>query len=592
MIEHYRNWGLLYEDDFQCFSKAIEIDTDNEVLVISHFDSSRIKKSVKSLINDLLNHYLDSFEDNNGFHIVMKYLKGTSVKSYLKKNLLPYETRVQMCYDWIKTIVKYDQLPDALKIQLIDYEQLMVLDNQLTTREWIDFSAIEEIDHVKIFKQMGQTLEVILPDAPLYQSQFIDTLKLGKHDILSLAMFRKTFKDIFLFEKEEVVKQIPFEYDIVLNDVTAGPPIKLPVREKKETFTTSEVPKVAVAEPTSSIPKKETEPERITIQEPIKTITEELNGVSVMNEIKVMRISDDEFLSDTEINTSKPEVMPELEVMPEPEIDQATVVEHLIETAHAAEAPTAQNEDIHYSSPLGDYLEQTQPKITHEEAENTVASKIANMPIPTGTTQPTPQFSDVTFSESITESAPLSMETFVSEEPSSNHEDEEKALDALREEKHRNKDHLKYDLDDDREIEQYAKEMDALFSDDMEFERKWKFKTKETVLIGMVSLLLIVSCIFMGLKFFAKTEPIAASFNIERQVDRNIVPLTNTSTGGSDISSFLWEIYYQDALIKTYNDKNLELSLETPGAYKIVLKVKDKDGNWSSPYERTYHYIP
>lgn len=544
MINQYKSWKLLYEDDSQCFSKAVEIETENEVLVISHFEPTHIKKSVKSLIADLLNHFLEAFEDDNGFHIVLKYLKGTSVKAYFKKNPLSYEKRVQLCYDWIKSIVKYDQFPDALKIQLIDYEQLIVQDDVLTSREWIDFSASEDIDHIKIFKQMGQTLEVILPDAPLYQSQFIDTLKIGKHDILSLTLFRKAFKDIFLFEKEEAVKQIPFEYDIILNDVNAGPPIKTISKPHQETVKVNRIEPKEVEIP---VVQKPVPPQKPTVSEPViqttpqevvppivRPVSSQKDSSSVMNEIKVMKIEDEDF-ADTEA--------PQSELV---------------------------LDEVHTLNPLSEYLSKS------EEPE------------------PLPDLHSESFDEQEPISTPSMTETLLTPEVQADTNPIIKTETVQNEDDEllKPKDYKKYWLDDDQEIDQYAKEMDELFNDDLLPEKKWKIGHKETLVIALVSVLLLISLLYFGFKSLSKDEPIVAKFSIEKQETPNQLPLTNLSTGGSNIDSYLWEVYYKDVLAKTYNDKNLVLSLDTAGAYRILLKVKDKDGNWSEPFEQTYHYIP
>lgn len=571
MINQYKSWKLLYEDDNQCFSKAIEIETENDVLVITHFEPNRIKKSVKTIVADLLNHFLEAFEDENGYHIVLKYLKGTSVKAYFKRNPLSYENRVQLCYDWIKTIVKYDQFPDALKIQLIDYEQLIVQEDVLTSREWIDFSATEDIDHIKMFKQMGQTLEVLLPDAPLYQSQFIDTLKIGKHDILSLTLFRKAFKDIFLFEKEEAVKQIPFEYDIILNDVNAGPPIKVVSKPHTELVKTKPLEATPVEraayqspkpEPQTPSPNAESQKIEDTTQAVPKPQTttkspSSQNDVSsVSNEIKVMKIEDDAFVDDEPVGPHLP-------------ID-----------------------DVHELNPLSEYLtQQMQPEAEssegQEDAQEEYTQELSmakdDLDVIVKATTLAHQEDNADEEQIKVPNTPITEADVLREVVNASKQTEEPL---------KPKDYAKYWLDDDNEIDQYAKEMDELFNDDLIHEKKWKIGNKETLIIAAVSVLILISLLYFGLKTLSSDEPIAAKFTIEKQETPNQLPLSNDSTGGSNIDAYLWEIYYKDVLAKTYNDKNLILSLDTPGAYRIILKVKDKEGNWSEPYEQTYHYIP
>ena len=85
-------------------------------------------------------------------------------------------------------------------------------------------------------------MDLILQDAEGYHSQFIDNLILGNHNYDSIKAAKNHFKDVFIFEKPDALESISYEYTIVLNDLEAGPPIKV----------TKEVPKNKELEPTST----------------------------------------------------------------------------------------------------------------------------------------------------------------------------------------------------------------------------------------------------------------------------------------------------------------------------------------------------
>ncbi len=545
MLKHYRNWTLLYEDDDQCFSKAEEIETGNDVLVITHFNTNRIKRTVKSLLPELLNHYLDAFEEESGYHIVLKYLKGLSLSTYLSRFTLDYQNRVKLCYEWIKSIVKYDQFPDALKIQLIDYEQLLIKDGVMYAREWIDYGSEETVDYLKMFKQMGETLEMLFPDAPLYQSQFIDTLKIGKHELISLAMFRKTFKDIFLYEKEDVFNKIPFEFDIVLNDRSAGPPIDVPQK-----------PKASKPKPKPVVPVQTFEP-----------ITEDVQS-EPPSEKKTHSVRDEiPILSEPEEQTDIALTVPPQEVEPPEAIAE--------ENVPAPETPNFEEvalEETVQTETVPDDLSKPEPSATVEPA------------------QPT-------------ESAATTIDSKAEEEVLEDEEKPEPANSALEPPTTASEDvvdvpptadkTMRYALDDEEEIDAYVKEMDALFSeDDLPPEKNYRIKWKETALIALISLVIISAVVFVGWRVLRNDEPVAASFSIEKNLTDGSIPITNTSTGGKSIDTYLWEVYFDGYLVKTFNDKDLVLNLDSPGAYKIVLKLKDDKGNWSAPSEQTFNYIP
>lgn len=544
MLKHYRNWTLLYEDDDQCFSKAEEIETGNDVLVITHFNTNRIKRTVKSLLPELLNHYLDAFEEESGYHIVLKYLKGFSLSTYLSRFTLDYQDRVKLCYEWIKSIVKYDQFPDALKIQLIDYEQLLIKDGIMYAREWIDYGSEETVDYLKMFKQMGETLEMLFPDAPLYQSQFIDTLKIGKHELISLAMFRKTFKDIFLYEKEDVFNKIPFEFDIVLNDRSAGPPIDVPQK-----------PKAPKPKPKPIVPTQTFEP--IAEDAHLEPLSEEKKTRSVRDEIPIL--SEPEDPTDIALTVAPQEMEP-----PEKVSEENVPAPETPDSEEVALEETVQIETV------PDDLSKPEPSAAVEPAQPTE---------PAATTMDSKAEEEVLEDEDEPIESVLESLTTTSEDATDGPQPTDRAT--------------RYALDDEEEIDEYAKEMDALFSeDDLPPEKNYRIKWKETALIALISLVIISAVVFVGWRVLRNDEPVAASFSIEKNLTDGSIPITNTSTGGKSIDTYLWEVYFDGYLVKTFNDKDLVLNLDSPGAYKIVLKLKDDKGNWSAPSEQTFNYIP
>lgn len=544
MLKHYRNWTLLYEDDDQCFSKAEEIETGNDVLVITHFNTNRIKRTVKSLLPELLNHYLDAFEEESGYHIVLKYLKGFSLSTYLSRFTLDYQDRVKLCYEWIKSIVKYDQFPDALKIQLIDYEQLLIKDGVMYAREWIDYGSEETVDYLKMFKQMGETLEMLFPDAPLYQSQFIDTLKIGKHELISLAMFRKTFKDIFLYEKEDVFNKIPFEFDIVLNDRSAGPPIDVPQK-----------PKAPKPKPKPIVPTQTFEP--IAEDAHLEPLSEEKKTRSVRDEIPIL--SEPEDPTDIALTVAPQEVE-----TPE------TVSEENIPAPETPDSEEVALEETVQIETVSDDLSKPEPSAAVEPAQPTESA---------ATTMDSKAEEEVLEDEEEPIESVLESLTATSEDGTDGPQPTDRAT--------------RYALDDEEEIDEYAKEMDALFSeDDLPPEKNYRIKWKETALIALISLVIISAVVFVGWRVLRNDEPVAASFSIEKNLTDGSIPITNTSTGGKSIDTYLWEVYFDGYLVKTFNDKDLVLNLDSPGAYKIVLKLKDDKGNWSAPSEQTFNYIP
>ncbi|MBM7562645.1 hypothetical protein [Fusibacter tunisiensis] len=223
-INQFTKWKLLYEDESQCFSNAIDSETGNAVVIITYFNKDDLPKSVRALLESALHNVIEIIEDNEGFHIVSKRLKGMSLKRFSDSNTMAYLDRIQMVYDWLKQIQLYEQFPDAVKIQLVDSDQILITDNTMHSRELVDYKSADTVEIQDIFKQVGYTLDMVLYDAENTHQLFIENLCIGKHDIFSFTLLRKQFKDIFIYEKEDALARVLSEYNIILNDLESDAP--------------------------------------------------------------------------------------------------------------------------------------------------------------------------------------------------------------------------------------------------------------------------------------------------------------------------------------------------------------------------------
>ena len=139
-------------------------------------------------------------------------------------------------------------------------------------------------------------------------------------------------------------------------------------------------------------------------------------------------------------------------------------------------------------------------------------------------------------------------------------------------------------MDEDEDDDLLDEDMSQIFDDDYEVKRgfpRW--------IVLIVVAVLILSLTFWGFGRFFSPEPVSAMFVIEPIRDDRIA-FMNTSSGEKHIEAYSWEIYYEETLVQTFTDKNLFPVFDTEGDYKIVLKVKEKNGDWSEPYTETYEY--
>jgi hypothetical protein len=452
-LDQFTKWKLLYEDDTQCFSNATDKETENEVVIITHYRPDSLSRTVRHLLNDHLHNVLDTIEDEDGLHIVLKKLGGFTLKKYMKLNQVSYETRVQMVYDWLKSLIVYEQFPDAIKIQLVDVDQIAVVDDQLKSRELIDFSNEKSVELTEVFGQIGMTIEKVLFDSKGYHSEFIDNLMIGTHSIFSFNLLRKQFKDIFIYEKSDALESVNFEYNIVINDLECEAPVL------------------------KSIPKK-----------------------------------------------SKPVI-------------EEAIVPETVETMELDEDPVAPLETLPVVEIVAD-----EPELQNDEEEQIVLES--------------PPDSDV-HDEDIPDILPSASS---SRKPRA--------------------------VDDEDELDF---EMDTLFTGathehDVDLETKKKSPVVP-ILIGIALVILL----FIGGKMIFGSEPVEAQFSIEPLMESRVA-FMNESTGKKNIDEYLWEIYFEEEFVQSFNDENLFPIFETEGKYTITLKAKDKDGEWSEPYSLEYNF--
>lgn len=502
-LKQFKSWKLLYEDDDLCFSKAV-YDTDHtDVFFITFFDPEKIAVATKHLLSTHLHHFLSLIDDDGKLHLILRQQTGKSLKKFLSKTELTYDDCVQVAFEYLKLVEKYDDFPNAIKIQLVDDEQLLVSDEGLSIRELIDYSA-QKIYHSRdVFKQLGKTLNLILSDAEGFHSQFIDNLLVGNHHYSTIHELKNHFKDVFIYERPEAFEEINIEYNIIINDLEAGPPIKAPIVKVDENHS-----KTASAVEALTVP------------------------------LTVPPIVHDEL--------------------------QKELAELLKESIDSVAAPTPEDPDDIEESPLIEATEEQTEVISEEKTEVTteeVQVDVLNSdgddllvdPIETDVTN-TKSFKAIFEEEKeLPESLPKS-----------------------------NKQRI---IDEDDYLDD---PFDTLFESESELEEaprrpwlKWAL-VLASVIIVIMSGTFIIKAIFPG-------EPVAASFTIEPLHD-NRVAFMNTSTGEKRIDSYLWEIYYNDTLVQTFEDENLFPVFDTEGQYKIILKVQDKEGNWSEPFTETYAF--
>jgi hypothetical protein len=542
-LNQFKSWKLLYEDHDLCFSKAVNKDDASNVFFITFFDPDKMSVATKHLLEDHLHNYMSLVEEDGKLHLILKAHEGRAIQKFIKHSKLDYDDRVQIVYEYFKLIEKYDAFPNPIKVQLLDEEQLLISDDGLAFRELIDYAPTQVYSNKDVFKQLGKTLDLILQDAEGYHSQFIDNLILGNHSYDSLKAAKNHFKDVFIFEKPDALESISYEYTIVLNDLEAGPPIKV----------TKEVPKIkdqVLVQPNSSIEINDLHHDELRLE-----LADLLANTHNHPEKEFEPVPENEIITDTEVNTV---LETPVGVAIDDYIDNESVsVEDV--NARIDEKLTAESDSIKHDE--ADFNNSDKVQIKMDAKASIIAEIEADLlhtAIPTipNVSKDTKSFKAI-FQEDdqMPDSLPKSSKQRFLEED-----------DAL-----------------------FVDDVSEMFDDDVtgDLPPRHRFQIK-WVLIGVVILLILALGIW-AIKSMFNSKPVAAQFEIEPLHD-NRIAFMNTSSGGKQIKAYSWEIYYADTLVQKFDDENLFPVFDTEGTYKIVMKVQDKKGDWSEPFTQEYAF--
>ncbi len=555
-LNQFKSWKLLYEDHDLCFSKAVNKNDASNVFFITFFDPDKMSVATKHLLEDHLHNYISLVEEDGKLHLILKAHEGRAIHKFIKNSKLDYDDRVQIVYEYFKLIEKYDAFPDPIKVQLLDEEQLLISDDGLAFRELIDYAPTQVYTSKDVFKQLGKTMDLILQDAEGYHSQFIDNLILGNHNYNSLKAAKNHFKDVFIFEKPDALESISYEYTIVLNDLEAGPPIKV----------TKEVPK------NKEIELPTLENNNLHHDE----LRRELADLLATNHRDII---DEQLTEDSDIPAADAGKGDEV-VEADEAVDVFEAMDSVDDAVDAEETVDA-DEAVDVVETM-DSVDESVDAVDAVDAVDTTESVKADTLKPEVKLDAKASLMaeiEAELLQSVTPTVPI-----VSKDT--------KSFKAIFQED----DQMPESLPKSSK-QRFLEEDDALFVDDVsemfdedDFENQMPRNQIQIkwVLIGVAILLLIAFGIW-GIKSLFNSKPVAAEFNIEPLHD-NRIAFMNTSTGGKQIKAYSWEIYYADTLVQKFEDENLFPVFDTEGTYKIVMKVQDKQGNWSEPFTQEYAF--
>lgn len=141
------------------------------------------------------------------------------------------------------------------------------------------------------------------------------------------------------------------------------------------------------------------------------------------------------------------------------------------------------------------------------------------------------------------------------------------------------------DWDDDHLVTESDTLLEDIFTEDDLKPFNW-----HKVVFPLVTTLALLLIVFFASKFFwTDHTDLKASYKITFLED-NRVAFVNTSPDLKNVDLCEWTVYYDDQLIETYESENFYPVFDTEGKYAIVLRIMDKEGNWSKAFKKDYVY--
>ena len=496
-LSNFKVEKLIQEDSFQRLSTGYLNDEPAEINLISIKNPASILTTTRLLIADHLYNVIHVFEDQNELHIVLRQPQGIPLETYLEASETAYDCRIYLGLSLLKSLNKYDTFSNAIKYQLLQDNQLLIHDGVICFKELVDYTTVTHHSFKDVIFRIARLLErLVSPETEIHR-QFIDNLLIGNHHYYTISDLLQDYKDIFIYEKPEILTKVASEYHLVLTQNDLG----------------------------SSLSKS----------------------------------------SETNMRTQPaPDLEPNRELDHEPELDLETLAQKdLSSTETATSADVA---DIETESTPFDVLSSKEDPFAESELLRSELSKLlfTEEITLTSDTRTLPPMEDIdamdaTFAE---------IRRAHKNASPSEHTKSTSKLPAW---------------DDEQIITESDTLLEDLFTEDDLEPSRWR-----RIVLPFASIIILVLIIFFANKFlFSKDTELKASYKIDNLSD-NRVAFVNTSSNLKNIELCEWTVYYDNQLIETYESENFYPIFDTEGKYKVVLRIKDKEGNWSKEYKQDY----
>lgn len=202
------------KDELQTVLIGSNKEKSSEVVVINIFNKDRASKFLsKSQFPKGLNNLVHLEEQDNELIVITEYREGTPLDSYLSYFNTTLKHKINLAYEYMNKIVKYDTFQSHIKNVLIDESQVNISNDELFFNEllFLDENVPDPTDFNTIALKIGNVIEKIIftnkstdeqnNDSTLKKiSDFINKLKNDEHSFNSIQGVYDAFRKIYIYD--------------------------------------------------------------------------------------------------------------------------------------------------------------------------------------------------------------------------------------------------------------------------------------------------------------------------------------------------------------------------------------------------------
>lgn len=185
-----------------------------EVVVINILHKDKVSKILfKSQFPKGLHNLVHLEEEDNDLIVITEYKEGTPLDSYLSYFNTTVKHKINLAYEYMTKIVKYDVFTNPIKKILIDESQVNIKNDELYFSEllFLDDKFEEPIDFDIIASKIGDIIKkMVFTNDPTEDKdndlaskrilEFINKLKNGDHTFNTIESIYDDFRKIYIYD--------------------------------------------------------------------------------------------------------------------------------------------------------------------------------------------------------------------------------------------------------------------------------------------------------------------------------------------------------------------------------------------------------